>query len=134
MRNTRKSRQILRSKKRPRRTLRSGRGSRTNSNTSHQIPARVIEADSPSAVVYGGADMPLRRAFELCVAPRRGRAYQTSVPQADEFVALGIKGGAGRNVVAGGLISYGTSLIENYRQVGLYAGFASSRVKSPPTC
>src|SRR6478672_4265414 len=59
MRNTRKSGQILRSKKRPRRTLRSGRGSRTNSNTSHQIPARVIEPDSPSAVVYGGADMPL---------------------------------------------------------------------------
>ena len=34
----------LRSKKRPRRTLRSGRGSRTNSNTSRQIPARVIDA------------------------------------------------------------------------------------------
>src|SRR5258707_303140 len=31
----------------------------TNSNTSYQIQARVIEADSPSAVVYGGADMPL---------------------------------------------------------------------------
>src|ERR1700676_2222934 len=45
MRNTRKSGQILRSKKRPRPTRRSGRGSRTNSNTSHQIPARVIEAD-----------------------------------------------------------------------------------------
>src|SRR6202171_3901786 len=43
MRNTRKSGQILRKKKRPRPTLRSGRGSRTNSNTSHQIPARVIE-------------------------------------------------------------------------------------------
>ena len=42
--------------------------------------------------------------------------------QADEFFGLGIKGVAGRNVVAGGLISYGTSLIENYRQVGLYAG------------
>ena len=32
-------------KKRPRPTQRSGRGSRTNFNTSHQIPARVIEAD-----------------------------------------------------------------------------------------
>src|ERR1700674_5890203 len=50
MRNTRKSGQILRSKKRPRPTLRSGRGSWTNSNTSHQIPARVIEADSARAV------------------------------------------------------------------------------------
>src|SRR5258706_14218026 len=45
MRNTRRSGQILRSKKRPHPTLRSGRGSRTNSNTSHQIPARVVEAD-----------------------------------------------------------------------------------------
>src|SRR5258706_5531927 len=45
MRTTRKSGQILRSKKHPRPTLRSGRGSRTSSNTSRQIPARVIEAD-----------------------------------------------------------------------------------------
>src|SRR5436189_5583906 len=43
MRNTQESGQILRSKNRPRRTLRSGRGSRTNSNTSRQIPARVID-------------------------------------------------------------------------------------------
>src|SRR5258705_6161934 len=43
MRNTRKSGQILRSKRRSRPTLRSGKGNRTNSNTSHQIPARVIE-------------------------------------------------------------------------------------------
>src|ERR1700738_192901 len=50
MRNTRKSGQILRSKKRPRPTLRSGRGNRTKSNTSRQIPARVIEADSAFAV------------------------------------------------------------------------------------
>src|SRR6267142_3536821 len=50
MRNTRKSGQILRSKKRPRPTLRSGRGSRTNFHTSHQIPARVIEANSVRAV------------------------------------------------------------------------------------
>src|SRR4029450_7859652 len=60
MRNTRKSGQILRSKKRPRRTLRSGRGSRTNSNTSHQIPARVIEADSARAVDEGH-DLDRRR-------------------------------------------------------------------------
>src|ERR1700736_4360893 len=45
MRNTQKSGQILWSKKRARPTLRSGRGSRTNSNISRQIPARVIEAD-----------------------------------------------------------------------------------------
>src|SRR5882757_7521046 len=50
MRNTRKSGQILRSKKRPRPTLRSGRGSRTNFHTSHQIPGRVIEADNARAV------------------------------------------------------------------------------------
>ena len=40
---------ILRSKKRARPTLRSGRGSRTNFHTSHQIPARVIEANSARA-------------------------------------------------------------------------------------
>jgi hypothetical protein len=34
-------------------------GKRTNSNTSRQIPARVIEADSPSAAVYAGTDLPL---------------------------------------------------------------------------
>jgi Fe-S-cluster-containing hydrogenase component 2 len=48
----RKSGQILRSKKRHHPTLKSGRGSRTNSNTSYQIQARVIEADSPSAVEH----------------------------------------------------------------------------------
>src|SRR5205807_4588171 len=35
-------------KKAPPPTLRSGRGSRTNSNTPYQIQARVIEVDSPS--------------------------------------------------------------------------------------
>src|ERR1700754_1550926 len=43
MLNSRKSGQILRSKKRPRPTLRSGRGSRTNFHTSHQVRGRVIE-------------------------------------------------------------------------------------------
>jgi ferredoxin len=37
-------------KRRLRPTLRSGRGSQTNSNTSHQIPARVIETDSFRAI------------------------------------------------------------------------------------
>src|SRR5271167_3994017 len=62
MRNSRKSGQRLRSRKRPRRTQRSGRGSRTNSNTSHQIPARVIEADVLTNVCFlvkntSGADL-----------------------------------------------------------------------------
>jgi hypothetical protein len=43
---------ILRSKKRPRPTPRSGRGSWANSNTSYQIPARVIEADSACAATF----------------------------------------------------------------------------------
>src|SRR5437588_10128371 len=50
MPNMRKSGQRLRSKKRPRPTLRNGKGSRTNSNTSHQIPARVIGAEDARAV------------------------------------------------------------------------------------
>jgi hypothetical protein len=41
---TRKLGRILRSNGLPRLTLRSGRASRTNSNTSRRIPARVIEA------------------------------------------------------------------------------------------
>src|SRR5215211_3916245 len=44
MRNTRRSGQILRSKKCHRPTGRSGRGRRTNSNIFRQILARVIEA------------------------------------------------------------------------------------------
>ena len=35
-----------------------GRGSRTNSNTSHQIPARVIEADSARAAWVPDRDWP----------------------------------------------------------------------------
>ena len=45
--NAEYARILLRSKKRPRRTIRSGRGSRTNSNTSRQIPARVIDGFQP---------------------------------------------------------------------------------------
>src|ERR1700730_10034557 len=48
MRNTRKSGQILRSKKRPHPTGKSGREGRINSNTSYQFQARVIEATVPT--------------------------------------------------------------------------------------
>src|SRR6266571_7206900 len=47
MRNTRKSDQTFRSKKRPLPILRSGRESRINSNTSYPTQVRVIEVDSP---------------------------------------------------------------------------------------
>ena len=47
-------------KKAPRPTLRSGRGSRINCNTSHQIPARVIEAESACA-----ASMPAPARFSI---------------------------------------------------------------------
>ena len=39
--------------------LRSGRGSRTNSNTSHQIPARAIEADSASTFAQAPLRLPM---------------------------------------------------------------------------
>ena len=42
-------------KKAPRLTRRSGRGSWTNSNTSHQVPARVIEADCARAATFSFA-------------------------------------------------------------------------------
>jgi putative tryptophan/tyrosine transport system substrate-binding protein len=37
-------------------------------------------------------------------------------------------------VAAGGLISYGISLIGQYRQVGYFTRLAFSRVKSPSIC
>src|SRR2546423_8612285 len=49
MRNTQKSGQISRSKKRPRPTGRSGRGRRTNSNIVRRTLAQVIEARTRQA-------------------------------------------------------------------------------------
>src|ERR1700736_2207619 len=57
MQNTRKSGQILRSKKHPRPTGKSGRGSRTNSNTSQQIQAPLIEAHSTGRGNGGGVEI-----------------------------------------------------------------------------
>src|SRR5260370_41971098 len=57
MRNTRESGQILRSKKRLHPTIRNGRGSRTNSNTSQQIQAPLIEAHSTGRGNGGGVEI-----------------------------------------------------------------------------
>src|SRR5271166_6604761 len=59
MQNTRKSGQTLRLRKRRRPTLRIGRGSRTNSSTSHQIPARVIDAGGDIAAWRPDRDRPI---------------------------------------------------------------------------
>src|SRR5262245_57904559 len=55
MRNTQASGEILRSNKRLHRTLGSERGSRTNSDTSRQIPARVIDAANDALPATGSA-------------------------------------------------------------------------------
>src|SRR5262245_21360436 len=76
MRSTQESGQILRSKKRPRRTLRSGRGSRTNSNTSRQIPARVIDAAYDTLPAAGFcADLRKRSVFGCPPRIRHGEGH-----------------------------------------------------------
>ena len=88
MPNTRKSGQTLRPKKRPRPTLRSGRGSRTNSNTSHQIPARVIEADSTRnhSPFNGLARGDHNITFTVC-QPRCGRRLTRGASNVTEALA-----------------------------------------------
>src|SRR5664279_4181933 len=81
MRNTRKSGQILWSKKRPRPTLRSGRGSRTNSNTSHQIPAQVIEVDK---VIL---DIEMNLHLKLCAGWGLSPSDLEQTPPAVEMLA-----------------------------------------------
>src|SRR5665647_3042782 len=81
MRNTRKSGQILWSKKRSRPTLRSGRGSRTNSNTSHQIPAQVIEVDK---VIL---DIEMNLHLKLCAGWGLSPSDLEQTPPAVEMLA-----------------------------------------------
>src|SRR6266404_2554775 len=75
MPNTRKFGQILQSKKHSRPTLRSGRGSRTNSNTSRQIPARVINA---AYATLGGYRLGVYPRLRLLPRHRHGRTRSTA--------------------------------------------------------
>ncbi len=63
--NTQKSGQILRSKKRPRPTGRSGRGRRTNSNIFRQILARVIETGERPKSTSTVSELGQQRADEV---------------------------------------------------------------------
>src|SRR6516165_8901846 len=82
MRNTQKFGQTSRSKKRPRPTPRSGRGSQINCNTSHQIPVWVIEAVNARA-----ASMPAPARFSDLQCPLFAR-MRTSNPGAKYQVHL----------------------------------------------
>src|SRR5438105_15272062 len=70
-------------KKAPRRTPRSGRGSRTNSNTSRQIPARVIDAAYDTLPAPASAP---KRASQPPIGPRAADLN----PPADYFRRGGI--------------------------------------------
>ena len=80
--NTRKFGQTSRSKKAPRPTLRSGRGSQINCNTSHQIPVWVIEAVNARA-----ASVPAPARFSNLQCPLFAR-MRTSDPDAKISTSL----------------------------------------------
>src|SRR6516164_5493892 len=81
MRNTRKSGHRLRSKKHPRPTPRSGRGSRINCNTSHQIPVQVIEAENACA-----ASVPAPARFSNLQCPLFARMRTSCKSAKDRIV------------------------------------------------
>ena len=105
-------------------------------------PAAPVQADDVTEaarvlglklhVVHAGSERDLEAAFETCVQLRAGALLVTSDPffysRREQIVAL-----AARHmmpaiyewryfVVLGGLASYGTSLIDGFRQAGVYTG------------
>src|SRR5215831_18159239 len=82
MRNTQKFGQTSQSKKRPRPTPRSGRGSQINCNTSHQIPVWVIEAVNARA-----ASVPAPARFSNLQCPLFAR-MRTSDPDTKIPISL----------------------------------------------
>jgi putative tryptophan/tyrosine transport system substrate-binding protein len=81
-----------------------------NASTDREIDAAFVSlAQARSGALLVGNDLFFNTRIEQIVALAARHAIPTMYP-VREFV------------VAGGLISYGTSLIERYRQVGLYTG------------
>jgi ABC-type uncharacterized transport system substrate-binding protein len=81
-----------------------------NASTDREIDAAFVSlAQARSGALLVGNDLFLNNRIEQIVALAARYGIPTMYPLR-EFV------------VAGGLISYGNSLIENYRQVGLYTG------------
>jgi ABC-type uncharacterized transport system substrate-binding protein len=81
-----------------------------NASTDREIDAAFVSlAQARSGALLVGNDLFFNTRIEQIVALAARHAIRTMYP-VREFV------------VAGGLISYGTSLIETYRQVGLYTG------------
>ena len=145
---------ILRSKKRPRPTLRSGRGSRTNSNTSHQIPAtsdtgkdekRTFEPKIVSLLFV------LRALIEGAPQSERGGKREVSKLNPCSLWLSHVDGGsrgtialAARHrlpavyafrqfVAAGGLVSYGIDQVDVWRRAALYVDRVLRRRQIPPT-
>jgi putative ABC transport system substrate-binding protein len=83
-------------------------------------------------ILKASSDREIDTAFESLVQARTGALLVGGDPlfnnRIEQVTALAARHGIPsmysfrEYVVAGGLISYGTSLIESYRQVGLYAG------------
>ena len=93
-----------------------------NAITDREIDAAFVSlAQARSGALLVGNDLFFNSRIEQIVALAARHAIPTMY-SVREFV------------VAGGLISYGTSLIETYRQRSDFARVAFSRVQSPPTC
>ena len=93
-----------------------------NATTIGEIDAAfaTLERERPDALFVAGDAFFISRAVQFATLTARGRIPATySVRD---------------HVAVGGLMSYGTDLTEAFRQVGVYTGKKSSKVRTPPTC
>ena len=92
-------------------------------------------------ILKAGSDSEIDAAFESAVQARTGgllvQADSLFITQVERVTGLAARYGVPTMcslrefVMAGGLISYGTSLTENWRQIGLYAGRILKGEKAP---